>query len=71
MRRQRVKEYTEALLDILLSSVNPERVDDDLGWKIAENIKDGRLFTHHVRSLLHKAVILCEPDKLRRINRES
>ena len=71
MRRRGVKENTEALLDILLSSVNPEKVDDSLGWKIAENIKDGKLFTRNVTRLLRKAVILCEPDKLRRINRGS
>ena len=59
------------LLDILLSSVNPEKVDDDLGWRIAESCKMEKLYTRSGRLLLLKAVKLCEPEKLRENKYES
>ncbi len=70
MRRQKAEEDAEFLLDILLSSVNPEKVDDNLGWKIAENIRDEKLFTSEIKKLLYRAAKQCEPEKLRRINHE-
>ena len=58
----------EFLLDALLSSVNPEKVDDYLGWKIAALVKAGRIYTREGRRLLFKAVEACEPEKARDIS---
>ena len=65
MRRGALRREVEFLLDVLLSSVNPERVDDYLGWQIAALVKARRIYTSEGRRLLLEAVRACEPEKAR------
>ena len=65
MRRRGLKRDAEFLLDVLLSSVNPEKVDDRLGWRLAELAKADKLSTREGLDLLLRAVKACEPEKLR------
>ena len=61
------KEKVEQVFDVLLSSVFPERVPDKLGWRIAELVRDGKLYTRKGAKLVVKAASLCEPSKTKEI----
>jgi len=57
----------EELLDVLLSSVNLEMVPDDLGWRINQAYRDGKLIEDEFLKELAYAVSIAEPAKFRRI----
>lgn len=60
-------ELAEELLDILLSSVNLEKVQDDVGWKINESYREGKLSDAEFLGEIAYAVSIAEPSKLRKI----
>jgi len=57
----------EELLDILLSSVNLEMVPDDVGWRVNQAYRDGKLIEDEFLRDLAYAVSIAEPAKFRRI----
>ncbi|MCL7402549.1 MAG: hypothetical protein LZ168_07185 [Thaumarchaeota archaeon] len=57
----------EELLDILLSSVNLEMVPDDVGWRINQAYRGGKLTEEEILRELAYAVSIAEPAKFRRI----
>lgn len=57
----------EELLDILLSSVNLEMVPDDVGWKINEAYRQGRVSRDELIRELAYAVSIAEPGKFNKI----
>ncbi|MEN2975186.1 MAG: hypothetical protein ABDH32_06390 [Candidatus Caldarchaeales archaeon] len=65
------RKLVEELLDILISSVNLENVPDDVGWRIVEAYRSGRLYDHQTIRDLGYAVSLAEPSKLAKILKES
>jgi len=60
----------DEVFDILLSSVNPERVPDKIGWELAYLAKEDKLYSRKGMLLLIKAASLCEPEKMRKIKEE-
>jgi len=57
----------EELLDILLSSVNLEMVPDNVGWRVNQAYRDGKLIEDEFLRDLAYAVSIAEPAKFRRI----
>lgn len=57
----------EELIDVLLSSVNLETVPDDVGWKINEAYREGRLSREEFLGELAYAVSVAEPAKFQKI----
>ncbi len=57
----------EALLEVLMSSVNLNRVPVELGWAVAKAYLEGSLSTRDGFRTLVKACRLCEPEKTSRV----
>ncbi len=64
---QKRLELAEELLDILLSSVNLERIQDDIGWKINEAYREGKLSNVEFLGEIAYAVSIAEPSKFRKM----
>jgi len=59
----------EALLEVLMSSVNLNDVPVELGWTVAKVYFEGSLSTRKALRLLARACRLCEPEKTARVLR--
>ncbi len=57
----------EALLEVLMSSVNLNRVPVELGWAVAKAYLEGSLSTRDGFRTLVKACRLCEPEKTSKV----
>jgi len=57
------------LLEVILSTVNAEMVPDEVGWKVMEAARAGKLSEPMELAHLLYAVSLAEPSKLERILR--
>lgn len=64
--RERV---AEALLEVVLSTVNAEAVPDEVGWRVAEAARAGRLSEPEELGHLIYAASLAEPSKVERVLR--
>lgn len=53
-----------ALLDIVLASLNPHMIPDEVAEKIVRLFKEDRLSTREGIEALLTASMLCEPDRL-------
>ncbi|MDJ0270915.1 MAG: hypothetical protein NXY59_10355 [Aigarchaeota archaeon] len=66
-RRKRV--LLEELLEIVLASVNPSLVRDEVGWELARLIHARKLYTERGYRAVLKAARRCEPEKTEKILR--
>ena len=59
----------EELLEIVLASVNPSLVRDEVGWELAHLIRERKLHTERGYRAVLKAAMSCEPEKTKKILR--
>ncbi|MCS7126502.1 MAG: hypothetical protein NZ929_06310 [Aigarchaeota archaeon] len=64
------KKLVEDLLDILLSSVNLENVPDEVGWRITEAYREGKMHDLQIFRELAYAISIAEPSKFTKILKE-
>ncbi|MEM0383560.1 MAG: hypothetical protein QXS57_05095 [Candidatus Caldarchaeum sp.] len=63
------RKRAEKLLEVLMSSVNLDKVPPVLGWLVWRSFVSGRIYSKTGVRLLARACRLCEPDKTRRVLR--
>jgi len=57
------RETTDELLEVVLSTVSPWLIPEQLGWRIAHLSAGGRLGTEEGFRVLLSAARKCEPEK--------
>ena len=60
------KKLVDGILEIVLSSPNSDLVPDEVGWKISNKFRSGKLYDLDGFKLLLEAANACEPVKLRK-----
>ncbi|MEM2095960.1 MAG: hypothetical protein QXX19_03875 [Candidatus Caldarchaeum sp.] len=63
------KRQAEKLLEVLMSSVNLDKVPPELGWSVWRMFVSGEIYSESGLRLLARACRLCEPEKTRRVLR--
>ena len=61
------RKLVDGILEIVLSSPNSDLVSDEVGWKISEKFRSGKLYDLYGFKLLLEAADRCEPVKLKRL----
>ncbi|MEM3096114.1 MAG: hypothetical protein QXV62_03850 [Nitrososphaerota archaeon] len=67
MLGRRRGEVAEALLDILVGSLNTNRIPLKMGWKLVELYQQHRLESRDGLRLLRRACMISEPEKTRAV----
>ncbi|MDW7978266.1 MAG: hypothetical protein RMH74_05630 [Candidatus Caldarchaeum sp.] len=63
------RKRADLLLEVLMSSVNLDKVPLDLGWSVWRLFSSGEIYSSKGVRILIKACRLCEPDKTKRVLR--
>ena len=60
------KKLVDGILEIVLSSPNSDLVPDEVGWKISNKFRSGKLYDLDGFKLILQAANACEPIKLKK-----
>ena len=58
------RKLIDGILEIVLSSPNADLVSDEVGWKISDKFRSGKLYDLYGFKLLLEAANSCDPIKL-------